>query len=99
MEILALILLYYLSQKPEFTESVKPLMHQLKNSEQILSFLNDLSRFSEAFGNKNPPPEKHEQPKCKEEKKEPPKEKPQSPTSGIADDFIQKILDSYLKAH
>ena len=46
----------------------------------------------------------------KEEKKEPPKEKsdpkkehdehkkdPQSPTSGIADEFIQSILDSYLK--
>lgn len=99
MEILTLILLYYLSQKPEFAESVKPLMAQLKNSQQILSFLNDLSRFSEAFGNKNAAPDKQEQPKRDEDKKDPPKENPQSPTLGIADDFIQQILDGYLNKH
>ena len=34
--------------------------------------------------------------KCKTPPKED-KEKPQSPTEGIADEFIQNILDSYLK--
>ena len=96
MEIITLILLYYLSQKPEFAESVKPLMSQLKNSEQILSFLNDLSHFSEAFTGKNSVSQKQEQQPCNEEKKEQPKEKPQSPTSGIADEFIQQILEGYL---
>ena len=99
MEIVLLVLLYFLSQKPEFSESVKPLMAQLKNSEQMLSFLRDLSNFTQTFstfGNSK-----------KEEKKEPsPKEdnaphdsqddkNPQSPVSGIADEFIQKILDGY----
>ena len=36
--------------------------------------------------------------KSKEERKNE-KENPQSPTSGIADEFIQNILDSYLKQH
>lgn len=49
MEIMMLILLYYLSQNPDFPESVKPLMGKLKNSEEMLKFLNDLSRFSEMF--------------------------------------------------
>ena len=44
-----LILLYYLSQNPNFPESVKPLMGKLKNSQEMLKFLNDLSRFSEMF--------------------------------------------------
>ena len=35
MEILMLILLYYLSQNPDFPESVRPLMGQLKNSEEM----------------------------------------------------------------
>ena len=108
MEIVLLVLLYFLSQKPEFTESVKPLMAQLKNSEQMLSFLNDLSRFTQTFSTLNGqpcPPAKGE----KEEKGEPPnekkedcntkKEEPQSPTAGIADDFIQQILEGYLKKH
>ena len=90
MELLTLILLYCLSQKPEFAESVQPLMAQLKSSEQLLGFINDLSRFSEAFTKK--PPEPHGEP-CKDENKKP----PQSPTAGIADDFIQKILEGYLK--
>lgn len=57
MEIMMLILLYYLSQNPDFPESVKPLMGKLKNSEEMLKFLNDLSRFSEMFAlfqNKSP---------------------------------------------
>ena len=97
MEILVLLLLYYLSQNPEFPERVKPIMGQLKNSQQMLNFLNDLSSFSHLFdGLKSQPTG---------EKKEPPKDKPidehkeknpQSPTQGIADEFIQKILDGYL---
>ena len=91
-----LVLLYYLSQNPTFAESVKPLMAQLKDSEQMLSFLKDLSKFSETFSSfKDPSPKKeNEAPMSQTNKENPP-----SPTSGIADDFIQKILDSYLKAH
>lgn len=107
-----LVLLYYLSQNPDFTESVKPLMGQLKNSQQMLNFLNDLSKFNETFStlkNQGPPPPsdkdappRQEQPKKENkeraEEKQSEKEKPsESPTSGIADDFIQRILDSYLK--
>lgn len=94
MEILILVLLYYLSQNPDFHEKLKPLASQLKNSEQMLSFLKDLSKFAEVFGaakgNDGEVKEKPSPPK--EEKKE-----PQSPTSGIADDFIQQILEGYLK--
>ena len=94
MEILILVLLYYLSQNPNFAESVKPLMNKIKGSEQMLSFLNDLSKFSETFGGftAKKEPEQKEKPEEKEENK-----KPSSPTQGIADDFIQNILDSYLK--
>ena len=91
MELLILVLLYYLSQNPDFSESVKPLMSQLKNSEQLLSFLKDLSTFSEKFhfttGEK--PKEKPDEPKTEK------KEAPQSPTEGIANAFIQNILDGY----
>lgn len=101
-----LVLLYYLSQNPDFSESVKPLMTQLKDSEQMLSFLRDLSKFSDTFSSfksetpkqekqATPPPQKENAPPMDETKKE----KPQSPTEGIADDFIQKILDSYLQKH
>ena len=87
-----LVLLYYLSQNPDFHESVKPLMGQLKNSEQMLSFLNDLSKFSQTFtafqSKKDEPSPK---PPENGEKKE-----SASPTNGIADEFIQQILDSYL---
>ena len=94
MEILILVLLYRLSQNPDFTESVKPLMEQLKNSEQMLCFLKDLSRFTETFSTF----------KTDEAKKEPPKtpytetdkEKPSaSPTAGITNDFIEQILQNY----
>lgn len=97
-----LVLLYYLSQNPDFSESVKPLMSQLKDSEQMLSFLKDLSKFSDTFSTFKSSHPKSEQPSKTENP--PPmdavkKEKPQSPTEGIADDFIQKILDSYLQKH
>ena len=104
MEILILVLLYYLSQNPDFSESVKPLMSQLKDSEQMLAFLKDLSKFSDTFSAfKSSPPKQETQDKTPPKKEnEPPrdetkKENPQSPTAGIADEFIQKILDSYLQ--
>lgn len=102
MEILILVLLYYLSQNPDFHESVKPLMGQLKNSEQMLSFLNDLSKFSQTFSSfqkkQEPKPDGEKPPQkddCKQNVSD--NKKPsESPTSGIADEFIQQILDSYL---
>ena len=96
MEILILVLLYYLSQNPSFSESVKPLMSKLKDSEQMLQFLNDLSRFTQTLGafQQNPSePPKEEKPPETDEKKD----APHSPTEGIADAFIQQILDGYLK--
>ncbi len=41
MEILILVLLYYFSQNPDFSESVRPLMAKLKSSEQMLTFLKE----------------------------------------------------------
>ena len=102
MEILILVLLYYLSQNPDFHESVKPLMGQLKNSEQKLSFLNDLSKFSQTFSAfQQKQTEKHDDKKppqpndCDHKTNENDKKPPQA-TNGIADEFIQQILDSYL---
>ena len=123
MEILILVLLYYLSQNPNFAASVQPLMSKIKDSEQMLNFLKDLSKFSEAFGgfscaskstdnasqtsansHQAPPttanssqtdtafPNTQERGGNTEDKKS-----PQSPTVGIADEFIQNILESYLK--
>lgn len=105
MEILTLILLYYLSQNPDFPESVKPLMSGLKNSEQMLGFLNELSNFTKTFSTFQTSAPKKEAEKSektekteKAEKKETDEKKePQSPTSGIADAFIQQMLESYLK--
>ena len=101
-----LVLLYYLSQNPDFAESVKPLMAKLKDSEQMLRFLNDLSKFTQTFSTLQQDfsiPKEY----GKEEKKEPNEQKeqkeenknPQSPTQGIADAFIEQILESYLKKH
>ena len=109
MEIMMLMLLYFLAQNPDFPESVKPLMGKLKNSEEMLKFLNDLSRFSEMFSlfqkqgkekDKTPPPP----PPPKGEKAGPAappppgeKEKPQSPPNGIADEFIEQCPERYFK--
>lgn len=102
MEILILVLLYYLSQNPHFAESVKPLMSQIKDSEEMLRFLNDLSKFTQTFSTfaDKSEGEKSEE-KCQPKKTptDEQKENPQSPTEGIADAFIQNILDSYLKKH
>ena len=89
-------------------------MEKLKDSQEMLNFLKDLSKFTQAFGNIDPsafmnntqkssqtPPKKEEssptddtiKTKVKMEKDE---KNPQSPTQGIADEFIQNILESYL---
>ena len=92
MEILILVLLYYLTQNPAFSESVKPLMAQIKDSEQMLRFLKDLSQFADTFHCKNSEQNAEKQATTSEGKKT-----PQSPTEGIADAFIQNILDNYFK--
>lgn len=97
MEILILVLLYYLSQNPDFADSVKPIMEQLKGSEKMLSFLKDLSAFSKTFQafngeNAQDAPQNESPRPTREETKD-----PQSPTTGIADTFIQSILDDYFK--
>ena len=103
MEILMLVLLYYFSQNPNFAESVKPLMEQIKDSEQMLRFLKDLSNFTQTFSAfKQDPPcgqqtDKTETSSTHTQTESSQKENPQSPTSGIADEFIQSILDSYFK--
>ena len=80
-------------------------MEKLKNSEQMLCFLNDLSKFSDTFSTfaqeqpsdkANEPNKKQSAPPPKDEQA-PKKEDPQSPTTGIADEFIQNIVESYLK--
>ena len=72
-------------------------MAKLKNSEQMLCFLKDLSKFTQTFNTfqQNKPSEGDAVKADEKPKNE--KENPQSPTSGIADEFIQNILDSYLK--
>jgi hypothetical protein len=99
MEILILVLLYYLSQNPDFSESVRPLMEKLKNSEQMLSFLKDLSTFSQTFSTFKPEQKSSTSPPHSEPEDKVKKEDPQSPSEGIADEFIQSILDNYLKQH
>lgn len=94
MEILILVLLYYLSQNPKFSESVKPLMSKLKDSEQMLQFLNDLSKFTQTLGAFQTKPSEEKPPESDEKKNA-----PHSPTQGIADAFIEQILDGYLKKH
>ena len=108
MEIFILVLLYYLSQNPDFHESIKPIMDQLKSSERMLSFLNDLSKFTQTFSTfqsamKTPPssptdntPTSDDKGATEEKQKTEEKEQPQSPTAGIADAFIQNILEGYL---
>lgn len=93
-----LVLFYYLSQNPDFAKSVQPLMSQIKDSQQMLSFLNDLSKFSETFSTFKSEKQTEKEEKTEKEQKKDEKD-PQSPTLGIADEFIQNILDSYLKKH
>lgn len=113
MELIFLFCLYYLSQNPDFSESMKPLLGSLKNSEQMLKFMNDLSHFSELFSvlnqksppkteetkqaNKNSPPKKEGEQKTTEKKESEKEKRPQSPTEGIADEFIERCLNNYFK--
>ena len=110
MEILILVLFYYLAQNPDFSKSVQPLMEKLKDSQEMLNFLKDLSKFTQAFGNIDPSAFTNSSQKAssKQEEKSPTssphnenpqkqeEKNPQSPTQGIADEFIQNILESYL---
>ncbi len=89
MELLTLLFLYLLTQNPDFPKKIQPLCQGLKNSEDILRFLKDLSAFSDLFSKKE---EKKEDVR-KEDKKSP----SDSPTGGIADGFIENFLKDYLK--
>lgn len=89
MELLTLLFLYLLTQNPDFPKKIQPLCKGLKNSEEILRFLKDLSAFSDLFSKKD---EKKEEGR-KEDKKSP----SDSPTSGIADGLIENFLKNYLK--
>ncbi len=106
MEIFVLLMLYYLSQNPDFLSRVQPLMGEMKNSQELLKFITDLSKFASIFsqGEKgttppretttdapSSPPNEGRQTSQKEEKT------PASQTSGIADDFIQKLLENYFQ--
>ena len=83
-------------------------MEQLKDSEHMLNFLKDLSNFTQAFGNINPSEFVNSKQKTPENQKEKygdnntetqtnkEEKNPQSPTQGIADEFIQNILNNYL---
>lgn len=89
-----LILLYYLSQNPSFTNDLKPILSQLNDSKKMFDFLKDLSQFQDLFSLFNGKTEQK-----KEEHHEPPKEKEQeksqSPTKGIANEFIEQKLEEY----
>ena len=108
MEILVLILLYYVSQNPDFEKTVKPLLSELKCSEAALKFLEELSSFSKLFSTLNHKDDggrsstnQNSKPSFEEGKKEEkPKneEKKQSPTSGIADSFIEDLLSKYFQS-
>ena len=72
-------------------------MAELKNSQQMLRFLEDLSKFTQTFSTFEKEPEQ-----AKAEEKQPAgekakKENPQSPVSGIADGFIENLLKDYLR--
>ena len=92
MEILTLFLLYILSQNPDFPEKIKPIMSGLKNSEEMLRFMKDLSAFSDLFSKKKETPTGEVNPN-KEEKNH-----PHSPVGNVADDFIKSCLKNYLKS-
>jgi hypothetical protein len=110
MELLILIILYYLSQNPDFERSVKPLLGELKNSEQALKFLEELSQFSKLFssmqGGSNED-KKAQEPQSQTKKQEPShtggtsaqaEKSANSPTAGIADGFIEELLSKYFQS-
>ena len=103
MEIFVLLMLYYLSQNPDFLSRVKPLMGEMKNSQELLKFITDLSKFASIFSQS----EKGGQPAGASTSSAPPsegqktpaeeKKSPAAQTSGIADDFIQNLLENYFQ--
>ena len=118
MELLVLIILYYLSQNPDFERSVKPLLSELKNSEKALNFLEELSQFSTLFSQLNgkkdggmsgtsakPSPEQSTAKQADTQTSGNPFQTGQSaqsaqpsPTSDIADGFIEDLLSKYFHA-
>ena len=75
-------------------------MEKLKDSEAMLHFLGDLSKFADSFGSAKPPNDgspKNSTETKKQEPKNPENEKQPSPTTGIADEFIQNLLDRYFQ--
>ena len=104
MEILVLIMLYYLTQNTDFEKTVNPLMSSLKDSEQLLKFMNDLSKFSELFAMTKPQKESGACENTQSEKGKPEpkpchgdKEKQGEPTDPIANDFIRTCLEKYFQ--
>ena len=98
MEIIVLIMLYYLTQNADFEKTVKPLMSGLKSSENLLKFISDLSKFSELFsavnGKKDGGMDEVKAPKPQQKEKA---EEQNSPVSSIANDFIKETLEKYFK--
>lgn len=102
MEIFVLLMLYYLSQNPDFLSRIQPLMGEMKNSQELLKFIGDLSRFTSIFAQNG---QKHEEKSPSGKERAPdnePSEKeqtktPASQTNGIANDFIQQCLENYFK--
>ena len=102
MDIITLLLCYLLMQKPELLENLKPLFGAIKSPEDLTKILNDVNKFKDFFAAMNAATNDK-----KEEKKtdapardnEKGQEKSQSPTAGIADEFIQQILENYLQKH
>ena len=82
--------MYLLSQNQDFSQKIQALCKELKNSEDLLRFIKDLSCFSDLFSKKK---ENKEPSAPKNEQKEP----PVNPTSGIADGFIENFFNDYLK--
>ena len=101
METIVLILLYYLSQNPDFPKKIEPLLCQLNDSKKMLDFLGDLSKFQDLFSflktdAKTPDSAKPQNQPC-DDPPPPPceEEKSQSPTKGIANEFIEGKLEEY----
>ncbi len=89
-----MVLLYMLSQNPSFADSVKPLLAKVKDSEKMIDFLDDLTKFTKTFENIHAQPPKNADTAPKKDEKN-----PQASTKGIADEFIQNVLENYLKSH
>jgi len=102
MEILVLIMLYYLSQNPDFERSVKPILGELNNSQELLKFLKDLSRFSALFsGAETKKDGGRDGTNIQSPPSPPPNEKAvntenhASATNGFSNPFIEELLEKY----